>query len=28
VEEELTRSIDDLMHEHESVDSEITPLYE
>ena len=28
VEEELIRSIDDLMHEHESVDSEITPLYE
>jgi chemotaxis protein MotB len=28
VEEELTRSIDELMQEHESVDSEISPLYE
>ena len=28
VEAELTRSIDELMEEHESVDSEITPLFE
>ncbi len=28
VAEELTRSIDELMQEHESVDSEISPLYE
>jgi chemotaxis protein MotB len=28
VEEELTRSIDELIQEHESVDSEISPLYE
>ena len=28
VEEELTRSIDELMEEHESVDSEVTPLFE
>lgn len=28
VEEELTRSIDELMQDHESVDSEISPLYQ
>lgn len=28
VEEELTRSIDELMREHESVDSRISPIYE